>query len=272
MLRVAMWNTNRVPAAHLCSALVHEHNANVLIVLEALEPKATYLDFLNEDGSGRWHLSPGLCERIDMYTRFPQEMSRVEAESKHYTVRSIHLPGFPTVTLVGVHLQSKLHQNEKSQQFEAMSVMKVVRDHEARVGHRRTVITGDFNMDPYEIGMVSTLGFHGLASRRTVQEGHRVVMGDAYDLFFNPMWGHFGDGSARPHGTYRYWSAEHVCQEWHLFDQVLVRPELMNSLPSASVLILETIGKTPLTSSRGVPCVSDHLPLMFGLSIQEVSS
>jgi hypothetical protein len=129
------------------------------------------------------------------------------------------------------------------------------------------VVLGDFNMDPFEPAMIGALGFHALASPRTARQGSRTVSGEAYDFFHNPMWGLFGDGTNRPHGTYRYWSAEHVCQEWHLFDQVVVRPELIDWLPFESIVIPRSIGSTPLISPNGIPCVSDHLPLVFELTL-----
>ncbi len=265
MLRTVLWNTNRQPVAPLCQKLASDTGANILILLEAAESVAAFLDQLNSDGQGRWHHSPGNCERVTIFTAFSPNFVHLEEEGPHFTMRRIALPRNSDILLVAVHLRSKLHQSEKSQPYEAVSVMKTIRALESRLGHKRTVLAGDFNMDPFEDGMLSTMGFHSFASRGTVSEGSRRVMGEDFDYFHNPMWGLFSDGQHRPHGTYRYWSSEHVCQEWHLFDQVLVRPTLMHRLPAGSLRILQSAGATPLTSARGTPSISDHLPLFFEL-------
>ena len=271
MLKVILWNTNRAPAAALCAGIADEVDANVLVVLDAGESKATYLDALNSDGAGHWHLSDGNCPRVLILTRFPSNFSVVERESQYYSARSIKLPGLPSITMIALHLRSKLHQSDKSQQYEAATLMSTIRDLELQLGHKRTVVFGDFNMDPFEPGMIGTHGFHALASPRTARQGSRIVSGEDYDLFHNPMWGLFGDGVMKAHGTYRYWTAEHVCQEWHLFDQVVVRPDLIDWLPLESILIKRAVGSTQLVSASGIPCVSDHLPLVFELNIPRQS-
>jgi len=82
------------------------------------------------------------------------------------------------------------------------------------------------------------------------------------------MWGHFGDRDRNPAGTYYRDSGQHVNYYWNMFDQVLIRPSLLDMFPSEGVEIVTHAGRIPLLTSTGVPnrrTGSDHLPLLFTL-------
>ena len=59
---------------------------------------------------------------------------------------------------------------------------------EENAGHQRTILVGDFNMNPFETGMVAARGLHGVMSRHIAQRGSRTVQGRSYPFFYNPMW------------------------------------------------------------------------------------
>jgi len=61
------------------------------------------------------------------------------------------------------------------------------------LGHSRTFLAGDFNMDPYDDGMLGAGALHGMMTRRTALLGSRIVDGGRYHMFYNPMWGFMGD-------------------------------------------------------------------------------
>ena len=97
---------------------------------------------------------------------------------------------------------------------------------EDRAGHQRTVVFGDFNMNPFETAMVSSTGLNAVMSRRIAARVSRKVLGRDYRFFYNPMWEHFGDAKSDTAGSYHYDNSEHVNYFGNVFDQVLVRPEL----------------------------------------------
>ncbi len=89
-------------------------------------------------------------------------------------------------------------------------------------------------------------------------------------FFFNPMWSHFRDGRHQPGGSYYYASGKDVVQYWHVFDQVVVRPDLMCALDCSSVRFPTEAGGFRLIDSRNRPnkkTCSDHLPLVFEVNI-----
>lgn len=80
-------------------------------------------------------------------------------------------------------------------------------------------------------------------------------------MFYNPMWSRLGDESAGPPGTYFYDGGSGTEKYfWHTFDQVLLRPGLLQAYETGHLEILTGIGTFPLD---GGP--SDHSPVLLRL-------
>ena len=123
-------------------------------------------------------------------------------------------------------------------------------------------------MNPFEAGVVGAAGLNATMVRNQARKELRVVQGNKYRFFYNPMWRYFGDGQAAPPGTYYYDNHEHVTYYWNLFDQVLVRPDLISNLDAGDLEIVQRIGAISLLDHEGIPnqlIGSDHLPLLFSL-------
>jgi hypothetical protein len=166
------------------------------------------------------------------------------------------------------HLPSKLYWSGDSQSYECIDLARRIVAEEDRAGHRRTVLVGDFNMNPFESAMVATEGLHSVMSRRVADRHVRTVQGREYRFFYNPMWGHFGDAESNTAGSYFYDGAEHVNYFWNMFDQVLLRPELTQGFDPGQLRILTSAGTLSLVRSDGRPdraTCSDHLPIVFEL-------
>jgi len=121
-------------------------------------------------------------------------------------------------------------------------------------------------MNPFETGLVSAAGLNASMSREVVSRGSRTVQGREYPFFYNPMWAHFGDAVTTTAGSYFYDAGEHVNYYWHIFDQVMFRPDLAASFDPKLVRIVTTCGATSLVRPDGRPdhaLYSDHLPLVF---------
>jgi hypothetical protein len=178
------------------------------------------------------------------------------------------LPARAEIILALVHLPSKLHWDDDSQSAECGELGREISEAEDQAGHIRTVLVGDFNMNPFERGMVETTGLHGTMSRTIAQRQSRIVQDRQYRFFYNPMWSHLGDSRQRAAGSYYYDSAKHVNYFWNTFDQVLIRPDLIGGFDPDRLSILTKVGALDLVRSDGRPDVtkfSDHLPIVFEL-------
>jgi endonuclease/exonuclease/phosphatase family metal-dependent hydrolase len=169
--------------------------------------------------------------------------------------------------VVGVHLPS-LYKNIESNQRE--SIKKASQDIIGLERKQRTIATlvaGDFNSNPFSEALISASGFHAMPSKAIVAKGSRRIAKREYKFFYNPMWNFFGDQTPGPPGSYYYRQGGDVCYFWNIFDQVLIRPELLAHFHDGDVQILDNDdGSGSSLLKNGFPdkgIASDHLPLLF---------
>jgi hypothetical protein len=95
-----------------------------------------------------------------------------------------------------------------------------------------------------------------------------MVDGEDRKFFYNPMWGRYGDETHGPPGTY-YRRGGQISPFWHIFDQVLLRPSLLQYYSSNAVEIVGEIGgRSLLRDGRINQSISDHLPIFLRLEVE----
>jgi endonuclease/exonuclease/phosphatase family metal-dependent hydrolase len=259
------WNIGRRPLAPLIAELAEEHGVDIIVLAECDVDIAAMLATLNRR-TAAFHFPLSFTKRIAIYTRFSGEFLKPSFESERISIRTLTLPARLSVLLAAVHLPSKLRWSEESQRDECVELARAIAEVEVLAGHRRTILVGDFNMNPFEKGFASSVGLNSVMSRRIASRISRTVQSRKYHFFYNPMWNHFGDARGDTAGSYYYNSAEHVNYYWNVFDQVLLRPELAERFDPGRLRILTSIGPLSLVRADGRPnetVGSDHLPLLF---------
>jgi hypothetical protein len=270
MLRFLSWNVRDQSLLERVTRLVHRHDIDVLIVIESSDSPIETLAALNSLASSPFRYAPGVSPSIRVYVRFPTEYVTTLREGPRFSIRSLQLPARDELLLATVHLPSLLHMTRESQMAEMFELSIAVRDTENQQGHRRTILIGDLNADPFSDGVVSAAGLNAVMTQDIARRGSRRVRGREYPFFYNPMWGFFGDRTHGPSGSYYYDAGDDVQHFWHTIDQVLIRPALLNGLGPESVSILSSDGQAALVRRNGRPDgrnASDHLPLLFQLEI-----
>lgn len=200
--------------------------------------------------------------------RFKVTARRIE---RHHRAYAAAPNGCDPVSLVAVHLQSPVNDkgDPERARMRAGRCHDFVEDVEQSEGHTRTIVYGDFNMDPFAIPMVH---IQGLNAMRTAARARRPRTSEALTrgTFYNPMWNLLGDRRGHPDRWPSPAGSFHMDDDgpagyfWRMPDQVLVRGELTEHL--GSVEILNAVGARRLVSERAHrPCVSDHLPILFEL-------
>lgn len=249
--------------------MVEEHQVDILMLAESRISHHSILKSLNR-ATSEFHLPISLCEKVFIYTRFNGELIEPLYESPRITIRRLRLPARMEILLAAVHFPSKLRWSGESQMFQCTELARLIRDTEEQIGHQRTILIGDLNMNPFEPGVVSASGLHAVMTREVALRRTRTVEGRQHPFFYNPMWGRFGDSTEGPPGTYYYTRSEQVSFFWNMFDQVLVRPELLEFFRNEDIKVLSECGDSLFLSQKGLPkksVLSDHLPVLFKLSV-----
>jgi hypothetical protein len=270
MTSFLFWNLQKKPLEGLIRELAEAHEVDVLILTECTVPTHVMLEALNRGPGPMFHLTDSQCEEIAIYTRFSSEFLQKQLDDRRLTIRRLRLPGSDEILLAALHHPSTLHWNDASQSAECYRVSSTIRSVEEEVGHRRTVLVGDFNMNPFEDAIVAANGLNAVMTRMVAARETRTVLAHKYPFFYNPMWGHFGDAIEGPSGTFYDGRSEHVTYFWNMFDQVLIRPELLGMFRNEELRILSFCGERSLLTAKGLPntsVASDHLPILFRLDL-----
>jgi endonuclease/exonuclease/phosphatase family metal-dependent hydrolase len=202
--------------------------------------------------------------------RFHAGFLEPQHESDRFLICRLRFPARPDILLAMAHLPSKAHGEEEGRLYECQLLSQAVKEVEAKVGHTRTVLVGDLNVNPFEKSVVGTLGLHAVMAKDVAKRNTRKVQDREYQFFYNPMWSHFGERAKGPPGTYYYGAGGHINYFWNIFDQVLLRPDLIEKFPEDELQILTSIGDVDLLGASGKPdqrIASDHLPIFFKLDI-----
>ena len=275
MLTFLFWNFKSKNPRVLAS-LVHQHKVDVLILAECPVPWGTMLPVLNQPAAEFFYAQSD-CRKIQLYTRFhdqfvlPVKKGTDVIKGNDYSFRRLALPGRVEVLLCAVHFPSKLLQHTIDQSAFTMRFSAILAEAEKAVTHNRTVLVGDLNMNPYDDAVVSTTGLHAVMTRRIAQRETRTVKFESNLFFYNPMWSHFGEQKEGHAGTYYYASPKARADYWNIYDQVLVRPDLLPHFRDEDVSILwrDQAGGESLLMRDGRPNsrdISDHLPVLFRLT------
>lgn len=247
-----------------------QHDVDLLILAENRTPTDLVLQALNPQQETYQTLRFTMCTKITVFTRFHPSFLRPTVESDRILICRLDLPGRAEILLAMAHLPSKANADEMSQVFECQQLSESVNEAETKAGHRRTIIVGDLNVNPFERAVVGAMGLHAVMAKNIALRNSRRVQNKEYCFFYNPMWRHFGERADGPPGSYYYGSAGHVSYFWNIFDQVLIRPELIKCFPDDELRILTSVGTVALLGRSGQPNTqlgSDHLPILFKLDI-----
>ena len=264
------WNLNRRPVLPLVVALAEEHDLDVIMLSESSLSRSDLLFSLNSDVSPGYRLPFSPVHDPLIIVKMPRASLRIVRDERGVCVRCLAPPIGVDITLIAVHLPSKLYQRDLDQVLLSTRLARIIEEEEAKAGHRRTLLVGDLNMNPFEAGVVGADGIHAVMSRSIAEKGSRTVAGRERFFFYNPMWSHFGDYSHTPPGTYYYSGSREIEYYWHMFDQVMVRRDLLDCLREDSVDILTSAGQVRLLGPSGTPdrsAASDHLPIVFALDL-----
>lgn len=270
MLTILFWNIKKRPLESLIAEIVEAYSVDILLLAECDIESSAMLEELNaiSELTSFFHID-NPSGRIAIYHSLNLQWIVPKLDADGLTFYDIDHPHYGKLLIVAAHLPSRLHRTLEDLNFNATRLRVYIEETEEEVGHTRTVIIGDLNMNPFDSGVTSAEGFHGVMSRRVAERRQRRVGGQPRRFFYNPMWSRLGDESIGPPGSYYYNNSSQVNYFWHTFDQVLIRPELLPHFRNENLRVLTQVGTRSLLTTNGLPdssVASDHLPLLLSLN------
>jgi hypothetical protein len=274
MLRILFWNLNKNPrTVALLSRIVHRRNIDIAIVAErSLETNDLCRALSDATQSEFRPFLSDINKRIEFFAKPAAGVGAAIGESPYLTLRAIQPNGSEEFILGGIHSISRLEADLLDLDEEACVASKLIRDVEALQAHRKTIVIGDFNLNPFDHGMAKVRGYFGVMSEQDARRESQQLKYNSYPLFYNPMWSRMGDESPGPPGTFYRGRTSHLPYYWQTYDQVLVRPQILSAFDGAELEVVSTIGEVELLKN-GSPdslIASDHLPILIGLDLSKI--
>ncbi len=272
-LNFLFWNINRKPIINEIANIAKHYNIDVLLLAECNLNLASLLLALNSE-TVEYELPNSIFQndRIKIFTKFSSRfIFPIEDESENrYTCFKIKFPLLEELLVFTVHLPDRRNNQSESISSHAGRIARRVKEIEKEQMLYNTLVVGDFNMNPSDVGMIDAESFHAIMDSEIVKNKSRIVSKKEYDYFYNPMWSLYGDIGNNVSGSYYYKNAELVNYHWNVFDQVLIRPSLIDSFDKDSLKFIDYDGIKSLLKPTGIPDgekFSDHLPLIFTLNL-----
>jgi len=230
-------------------------------------PDGLLLASLNSADGGGYARVPVLqCRSLATYHRPSRVCVKPITGADRYVIASVIPAAGEQINLCLAHGPMQLYSPSRPARF-ARKLSRELRDVEETNGHCRTVFMGDVNIDPFHDGVVLPEGLNATPDLRVASRCTRTVDDVEYPFFYNPMWRLLGDDSGGPPGSF-FWDSDETSIYWHMLDQALLRPQLLDHWAMADLTIPTRAGTIPLVTASGRPqraSASDHLPLVLSL-------
>ena len=262
-MKVLFWNTHRQKNDLLNLAIcdiILENDINIAAFAEYENNLEELLILLQSNGVFMTKYITIGCEKVIIIGNV--ENVKPGLQSNRFSIQIIN----DKYILCAAHFPSRLHDGHKERREIAVQMaINGIQETERKLGCEQSIIVGDINEDPYENSCLSARNLHGLPSAQDAKRGSRTVEGKLFYTFYNPMWNMFGDFSSPP-GTFYYSASMATNSFWHIYDQVILRPCLIDSFVEGSFCIPTETKNCSLLDENGHPdkrTLSDHLPVIF---------
>jgi hypothetical protein len=237
------WNyrCDRRDQEAIAARVALHHQVDIIALAESTVEPDDLLGILRNTEPA-YNIPPVQHERFVVLTRFPGHHLAAFRSHDRLSVRRLLLPGRKEVLFALIHFYDRMTYDREAQYSKCAGVRLTLTEAEKEAGHSRTVIVGDFNMNPFDKGMIDPdVGFGAMMSRSLALRHTSEGAGEP-QRFYDPMWSRMGRELPDPPGTH-YWPnvGDPFNLYWHSLDQVLVRPALLDAFRDEDFRILTSI-------------------------------
>jgi exonuclease III len=147
------WNIGRKAICPLVAEVARCAEADFVVLCECTAAPHEVVDSLNQRAAD-YRYAFGECKSLMFFTKFEPSYLVPKFETPHISIRHLSLPARTDVLVVGAHLPSGLYNSRESLAHECQFLARYIDQEEQTVGHRRTILLGDLNVNPFESGVV----------------------------------------------------------------------------------------------------------------------
>lgn len=212
-----------------------------------------------------------VCPGVDIRLLAKREVHvSVHQEEKRFSSYKIYV-GEVMYLLHVVHLPSPVKLEESARDDKALNISRVLRKIEEGLygdDECKSMVVGDFNLQPYSRGISGVYGFNATMSAGRAMRKSRKVDGEQKYFYFNPMWKLMGDNRVVQGTYYSNSDQQEKSIFWYSFDQLLLRPYFIGKFNWDYFDIVEQTKSYQFIRNEMVDKrnYSDHLPIKFEIN------
>lgn len=279
------WNINKKNSSDLIVDLVNELSIDVIILAEVLQENDSNVgqrnvinlhEFKNKlnNVTGKQYTSRFISGQKIVLIDNLENGQNVSTEEDKRLSSCKYIINNEEILIVGVHLRDR-YTHDLNDLFDLAGQHREFID---SYKIDKVIAIGDFNMNPYEKGIMGATGFNAIFSKEEILYNPQRRFGYINKPFYyNASWDAYKLIS--PQGTYYYSDNNSSLNPyWNLLDQVLFSSKMMEAYISGSFKIITEISGTELlrdkrsNTTRIIKKViddnySDHLPIVFEVDI-----
>jgi hypothetical protein len=277
------WNIRQNPAnLPLIKQMVDDFQIHILLLAEcgsinpsAIEKETNLVKMICKYSADENKYSPQFYSsprNVDL------EHISTDSSLKRLVLCSLKFDNLQSEIIIGgIHFPSKMGRKDSSQESTVAYYSNFVKDIEKEQKNKKTILFGDFNMNPFESGMIKPEYFNATLSEIIARKSTQNTSFGGNDYFYNPMWSFLGDkcfdkdGIKKPFATYYFdnRTQDSAIIFYNITDGVIMRAGIIDIFDFNSLAIIDKIHDISLVNANFIPnkLYSDHLPIKFSLKI-----
>ena len=262
-MNIAYWNTKNNNNIDSIIDILTCKNIDILFLSET---KKEFIEINNDNllkNGFEYFENPG-CERVAIIKKTSFEIELKQQNYYYTVVRDTK----DDINVISIHSPSQMFQNMKALKEFIRDFRNTIDNEIGSSLEKKIIVIGDFNINPHEEAMIDFDGF--LATNTTRGRQTITHLTKQRTTYYNPTWQLYSRTNFPGTKAFKRPSASvYDVLEHHLLDQAVISQNLLSSLQSDSIEVIEdTVNFTFFDKVKNTTLGSDHLPLLYTFKLK----
>jgi len=191
-MNILFWNLNKKDLTDVIKEIAEKYDIDIFVFCEYAIDDYKFITSLNNQSKIFNEVENYDLNRLKVFSSIDTKKFKPLEFSDFWGIYEVERTGYPKFILTTVHLPSKMWFTSDSQSTEIEFLSDDIKESVDKTNNKNVVLLGDFNVNPFEKGMITTKGLHSTMDKRIALTGGRKVQNRFFEFYYNPMWNFLG--------------------------------------------------------------------------------